>query len=527
MLIVIFAFILSFIIKFLFIYRFSNDDWHHMWLISWHSKKKKLNYELKNCIPSGEFAYPSLIFFLISRFKKKFRKPIAIITNYISDILSCFIVFLIGIRIEKYVSTNEPIFDISLPIIISIIYYTSPSLSPYIARIGGISPRPLGTLIFLSFALTVIISFEKISLFLFFILILLNILSLMISMFCSQVLLFSSIGLSVLINYHYPLLALITSYILPFILDIKAKQNILYSFNFKLWYLDNYKDSSAKNINFIIGLLKVFNLKKLPYVYRYNELFVNNSLFILLIFHPILLILLHYFYKNFTSFLIYPNEIKLIMILLFSCTFGFILTSFSYFKILGSPQRYLEYSLAFYVLLIPFFFGEDLNHFFLITILTYNIILSLIILPHVQFQKYSNDLNINQDIENVSKYINKNIKNGRIFVNPFKESFIYLYLQSEGYIHNRIKFYNRFVLRKNERAFRYHTEDIIYEKNEIIFESFYQNSSKILKEKYNISHIVLDKSWLKYLPDRVSNNIKKDLKKNVEYISNNIVIYKT
>ena len=526
MFIIIIALALSFIIKLLFIYRFSNDDWHHMWLISWHSKKRKLNYELRNCIPNGEFTYPSLVFFLISRFKKKFRKPLAISTNYIADILSCFIVFLIGIKIQEYAIPNNSIYGFSLPIIVTIIYYTSPSLSPYIARIGGISPRPLGTFIFLCFALTAIISFEKNSLFSFFVLISLNIFAFMISMFCSQVLLFASIGLSILINYYQPLVALIISYILPFILDIKVKQNILYSFNFKLWYIDNYKNSSAQNINFIKGLFKVFSFKRLPYVYRYNELFVNNSLCILAIFHPLLLILLIYFIDNPVNLLIYPNEIKVIITLLFSCIFGFVISSFSYFKILGSPQRYLEYSLAFYILLFPFFFGKDLNHFFLLAILIYNVILSLIILPHVKFQKYNNNLNINKDIENASKYINENIKCGRIFVNPFKESFIYLYLQSEGYIHNKIKFYNRFILRKNERAFKYYTEDIFYEKCGINFESFYQNSSKVLKEKYNISHIVLDKSWFKYLPNKVSNNIKKDLKKNVVYTSNKIVIYK-
>ena len=424
MFIIIFALVFSFIIKLLFIYRFSNDDWHHMWLISWHSKKEKLNYESRNCIPNGEFAYPSLVFFLISRLKKKFRKPVAISTNYIADILSCFIVFLIGTKIQEYAIPNYFIYGFSIPVIVAIMYYTSPSLSPYIARIGGISPRPLGTLIFLCFALTAIISFEKSSLVSFFVLISLNIFALMISMFCSQVLLFASIGLSILINYYQPILALIFSYILPFILDIKAKQNILYSFNFKLWYLDNYKNSFAKNINFINGLFKVFSLKKLPYIYRYNELFVNNSLCVLAIFHPLLLVLLIYFSDSRVNFLISPNEIKVIMTLLFSCMFGFIISSFSYFKILGSPQRYLEYSLAFYILLIPFFFGEYLNDFFLLAILIYNVTLSLIILPHIKFQKYNNNLNINKDIKNASKYINQNIKSGRIFVNPFKESLI-------------------------------------------------------------------------------------------------------
>ena len=58
-----FTFLLSLIIKFLFIFRFSNDDWHHMWVLSWLSKKKKLDYESNNCLPNGYFAYPSLLLF--------------------------------------------------------------------------------------------------------------------------------------------------------------------------------------------------------------------------------------------------------------------------------------------------------------------------------------------------------------------------------------------------------------------------------------------------------------------------------
>ena len=67
-----FTFLLSLIIKFFFIFRFSNDDWHHMWVLSWLTKKK-LDYESNNCLPNGYFAYPSFTF-SISKLKVNTEK---------------------------------------------------------------------------------------------------------------------------------------------------------------------------------------------------------------------------------------------------------------------------------------------------------------------------------------------------------------------------------------------------------------------------------------------------------------------
>ena len=158
-------------------------------------------------------------------------------------------------------------------------------------------------------------------------------------------------------------------------------------------------------------------------------------------------------------------------------------------------------------------------------IILYNLFFSILILLHFKFQKFNLDINIHNDIKKIINFLNKNLKNARIFVNPFKESFIYLYYQSEGMLKNNLKFYNRLISRPNEIGFKYYLEDI-NSGNDKNFESFYQGTSNNLKKKYKITHIILDTSWLKFIPSSVQKLIKNDIKNKLVFKCNNLIVYK-
>ena len=116
----------------------------------------------------------------------------------------------------------------------------------------------------------------------------------MVSMFCSQVLFFSSLFLFLFLDFFYPFLSFILSYVIPFFVNIKAKENIMFSLNLKIWYLKVLNNTSANNINFFSGIFKIFKFGNLPYIYRSQEFLVNNSIAILILFHPTLIILFFY-----------------------------------------------------------------------------------------------------------------------------------------------------------------------------------------------------------------------------------------
>ena len=104
------------------------------------SAKKKLDYESNNCLPNGYFAYPSLLLFLI-RLRSKYRKIIAIILNYIYDIFSCLILFFISLDFNEEFNVQIDSLNFTFSLIVCLFFYSSASLSPFIARIGGVSQR--------------------------------------------------------------------------------------------------------------------------------------------------------------------------------------------------------------------------------------------------------------------------------------------------------------------------------------------------------------------------------------------------
>ena len=87
----------------------------------------------------------------------------------------------------------------------------------------------------------------------------------MVSMFCSQVLFFQVYFVSFL-DFFYPFLSFILSYVIPFFVNIKAKENIMFSLNLKIWYLKVLNITSANNINFFSGIFKIFKFETSLYL---------------------------------------------------------------------------------------------------------------------------------------------------------------------------------------------------------------------------------------------------------------------
>ena len=205
----------------------------------------------------------------------------------------------------------------------------------------------------------------------------------------------------------------------------------------------------------------------------------------------------------------------------------FLFTSLELFKFLGQPQRYMEYSLPFYSILISWFFIHLNRIDILYFIILFNIILSLMIFFIFIYKKKNQvDLQKTKEFKSIVGWLNKNAINKNILINPVKLSYLFSYQQLYKTLDNNIKFYFRNILRKHEYGFQYYHEDCSCDFGSE-FEGFIQKDAKYLKKKYNINYILLDKNYLNFLSSKSVMKNFNIAKKKILFTSKNFIIYKT
>ena len=514
--------IIILLIRLKFINLYSNDDWVYHWYIK--KNKKKINYSINETFLNGIHSKPVLHSFIISFFPESKWRIIGILLNFVFDFLTMVIMIFL-LKSFFFNSDSSKYIELSL-----LIFFSSPNLNPAIGRIQTPSPRTFGLFIFSAFVYCSY--YLQISDGLnFLILCFISILAIMSSLFAAQAIFFFSIIFSILISDPLIFLSVIFSYILPFFFNFKAKENILYSFHQKIWYFNSmHQNTSAHYINLFSGFLILFNLRSLLNINKnfiisiMHQIFKNNSLFVFIIYN-LPLVLFFYFFNN-NSINMDDNFLILFYITL-SMIICFFITSIKYFRFLGQPQRYMEYALPFYSILVCWFF-ISINEIELIYILILlNIIFSITI--YFIFVKRGNqkkELQNTTEFNSIIKWLNKNALNKNILINPVKLAYLFSYQQLINRLDKKIYFYFRNIIRKNEYGFKYYFEDCSYGFGPE-FEGFIQKNSKYLKKKYKIDYIILEKIHLKFISKKSLRDNFSEIKDKKFLETKNFIIYKT
>ncbi len=514
--------IIILLIRLKFINLYSNDDWVYHWYIK--KNKKKINYSINETFLSGIHSKPVLHSFIISFFPESKWRIIGILLNFVFDFLTMVIMIFL-LKSFFFNSDSSKYIELSL-----LIFFSSPNLNPAIGRIQTPSPRTFGLFIFSAFVYCSY--YLQISDGLnFLILCLISILAIMSSLFAAQAIFFFSIIFSILISDPLIFLSVIFSYILPFFFNFKAKENILYSFHQKIWYFNSmHQNTSAHSINLFSGFLILFNLRSLLNINKnfiisiMHQIFKNNSLFVFIIYN-LPLVLFFYFFNN-NSINMDDNFLILFYITL-SMIICFFITSIKYFRFLGQPQRYMEYALPFYSILVCWFF-ISINEIELIYILILlNIIFSITIyFIFVIRGNQKKELQNTTEFNSIIKWLNKNALNKNILINPVKLAYLFSYQQLINRLDKKIYFYFRNIIRKNEYGFKYYFEDCSYGFGPE-FEGFIQKNGKYLKRKYKIDYIILEKIYLKFISDKSLKDNFSEIKDKKFLETKNFIIYKT
>lgn len=514
--------IIILLIRLKFINLYSNDDWVYHWYIK--KNKKKINYSTSETFLNGIHSKPVLHSFIISFFPESKWRIIGILLNFVFDFLTMVIMIFL-LKSFFFNSDSSKYIELSL-----LIFFSSPNLNPAIGRIQTSSPRTFGLFIFSAFVYCSY--YLQISDGLnFLILCFISILAIMSSLFAAQAIFFFSIIFSILISDPLIFLSVICSYILPFFFNFKAKENILYSFHQKIWYFNSmHQNTSAHSINLFSGFLILFNLRSLLDINKnfiisiMHQIFKNNSLFVFIIYN-LPLVLFFYFFNN-NSINMDDNFLILFYITL-SMIICFFLTSIKYFRILGQPQRYMEYALPFYSILVCWFFIsiDEIELIYILILL--NMIFSVAI--YFIFVKRGNqekELQNTSEFNSIIKWLNKNALNKNILINPVKLAYLFSYQQLINRLDKKIYFYFGKIIRKNEYGFKYFTEDCSYGFGPE-YEGFIQKNGRYLKKKYKIDYIILEKIYLKFISDKSLKDNFSEIKDKKFLETKNFIIYKT
>ena len=515
--------IIVLLIRLKFINLYSNDDWVYNWYIK--KNKKKINYNTSESFLKGIHSKPVLYSFAISFFPESKWKIVGIFLNFIFDFLTMAIMILL-LKSFFFNSDSSKYIELSL-----LIFFSSPNLNPALGRIQTTSPRTFGLFIFSAF---VYCSYylqinDVLNL---IILCFISTLAIMSSLFAAQAIFFFSIIFSILISDPLIFLSVIFSYILPFFFDFKAKENILYSIQMKIWYFNSmHQNTSAHYINLFSGFLILFNLRSLLNINKsfiiaiFNQIFKNNLLFVFLIYNLPLVLFFYFFINN--NLIIMDDNFLILFNITLSMIICFFITSIKYFRFLGEPQRYMEYALPFYSILVCWFF-ISINQIELIYILILlNIIFSIVI--YFIFVKHGiqkKELQSSSEFNSIIKWLNKNAHNKNILINPVKLAYLFSYQQLINRLDKKIYFYFRNIIRKNEYGFKYYFEDCSYGFGPE-FEGFIQKNSKYLKKKYKIDYIILEKIHLKFISKKSLRDNFSEIKDKKFLETKNFIIYKT
>ncbi len=352
----IFTLILSiyFIALVLIAYQFvgtGSDHYFHNFFVDIIKKNSNRFFsKFENFIGDIHPTDPQLIYKLISYFPSKKRSLVTLLLNPFMMTLTLFFFGVFLITISDFDT-------ITIIICLLLVAFTPQYYYGQNARLYGLSSRGLGLLIGLSVILSLYISIY-VNPYYWIVALFFAYLSWLSNLFVQQYLIIVSLIMLILFGDYHLIFLLVISVILFFIIQNKTAteyfksrwqylliyknflaEKFLLDYRFSIWrdwVYDFWKSNGFKSMS-----------NRLSYIY-------NNPVLILLVFNPFFVIFLINFINGRELFLndnfLYNYSLKIS----FCSLVAFIATSFRFSRFLGEPERYVEMSIPFMVLITIF-----------------------------------------------------------------------------------------------------------------------------------------------------------------------------
>lgn len=486
-----FAFFIRILPRLLRPFKTDSDTWYH---ISSVSSIVKNNYKIPTCnygfLLGGKYDYPYFAHWISAVILKdsiikyeKFIGPfvdvIYILTGYV------YLIYLL----HHYAIPNT--------LNIEILYFLLTTFSVTMLKIStgprvyNFTPRIFGELFIFIFFVCLHLYFLEENILFLFIAILFSAFALNTSTFGSQVLLFTSTILSLLLVSVIPIISVLASGLLALIISKGHYKKILFQqlkYSYQYAKYGQFSHPAVQNRNKLTQYFKFLNklfsfeFKKAYSIFQSDLPFINIIYKNLDVVVGIFLIL----YFNFIDQFIYSIFASLVAI--------FIFTSFKPFLFLGESDRYLDYLVMFSIIVISLTLESSYVFYFIgFEVIMYIIILSL-------YLKSSDSYGIN--FLNAMKFIKENLndKNNSVIHGIFG-----------SYIHYPLSVLTGLKSLAIEANYVF---DLTSDKKLMPKDTLYTNDFDYLYDKYGVNIIVANRKYLhqelKYNFDKFDNIFEND-----------------
>ena len=343
--------VFAFVLRIVFLSGFTTDDMAHLAFVRMRSRKRSFfdNTPPDSVIP-GNYGYPMLAHWIISRFPKRLWKAAGKLLNILYDLLLVTATWGAA-RLWIPEAPNLPLQPATLA---ALAVATSPSLLPITARIKSLGARSLGNVLIMGLFLALwagsaynLLVFGVLAVFL-------GVVVFTTSQFGTQAFVLSAPFLAILSWNLLPLAVLLCVVILLVVASrCKLKickglhDNVRYMIEHKRWYCRNAQRGTTA-----MGRNRLRDLLDLPSWWKSNKdvffgiLFRRNSFVIALYSFPLFWVALYAAFKTgdaagADSLLIFSVDV------IFALACVFLLTSTEKLSFLGQAERYFEYAVPF------------------------------------------------------------------------------------------------------------------------------------------------------------------------------------
>lgn len=463
------------------------------------SKSVKINYYLEDAVNfEGYFPRPALIHYIISRFPRKVWRPVSVFLNYLFDVFTGWIV----LTITALLLTGSPLVEDpwAFAIFAQFIFYSSPLLLPVTSRLKATNSRSFGLFLCTCYYISVYFSqfagvWSIIAVIVFAYLIVIS------STFGLQSILFMTPVVCLLLGNYWAIAALILMLLVFWFIPFTGvKEILLFKKAHNQFYLKNIKTSvSTRQRKFLINTLSFFFAPK-SFAHKLQLFLYEAPLLILFYSIPFLFIFLKWIFNDLDWTLNKLNYIQdgsfenFCIIMGIASSVVFLFTAIGKGKIFGEAERYFEFSLPFLTVLFVVFleFNTPLDF----------IVVSSVICAQIGISVFINFISIKTAIPNllyfnfdksskaIIDWFSQNNKQANVAVIPVRygPSLASAQLKTDDV---RCKYYHHFIMPRTKLK-----EGFVDYLSEVHNKNTFKVSPEILKEKYGIDHMVINKPFL-------------------------------
>ena len=483
--------------RIIFIIGNSSDDFWHINRIVSYKKNRYINFStiVHNMNPKGEFVYPSLPHFIVSKFLKNDEEPSvkARLFNIAYDIINILLVFLFSYYCyANYLNIDNA--DI-YAFVTSLLFSSHPLLFPVSARLKATGGRTLGLMLFNFYIVLFYMANYESMFFIYPLLVLVFILIILSSEFTYQMIVGLSVMLSIFLVSLKPIFIMIFAHLIALAFPSLGVDRILKN---KLALYRRYakytKGTTVEGRNNIKDVLSIpSNIVEKKYGKIANIVFYKNSYIISLYSVATLYLLIYLSIRDFNEYSgytdIHVSELLTYLVSLsVSMIIMFVFTSTKKFLFLGQAERYLEGLLLpisiLWVIIVSKLYNDTMVIYYTFLLIIFNIsviFVMYIINNNVLFkERLRSSLSIEQiDILNKLKEIDE--ERHSIVTIPVKDAYAF-----NAYDDQNIYYLNALL---TEHGYDYMADD------QKVYDFINEDLDDFFR-KYNIDILVINKKSL-------------------------------